>query len=124
MAKRRTFLERARYKIVAIGGAIIAIGGSIAAAPRIEPYIAAHRGYVRDRIELAQSGVLPVLRDVQIEINEGKREAAQREKRALMKELEVAKDIAHKNRIENDIAREQLTIDRLNSQIETIRKLK
>ena len=50
-----------------------ALGGAIAAVPKIEPFAPAHRAYVREQV--AEEKTMQILRDVQIEQAEGKRDA-------------------------------------------------
>lgn len=119
-------------KIAGVVGAITAaIIGVATAWPLIEPYVAAHRGYVRhvaaeigDKNELAQHQNRKVIRDLQIEQADGKRD--QIEEAIFKWEIELAKITDEQARflINSRIRELQNTKSKLENQIETLNKAK
>lgn len=112
-----------------IGVTAGAIVSAAAAWPLIEPYLAAHRGYVRyvagevsNGASTAQSESRKVIRDLQVEQAEGKRDAAAGD---LVKwEIELGKTSNDQTRalIEKQMRELTVTKHRLDSQIETLNK--
>lgn len=112
--------------VVAITGAIV---GVATAWPLIEPYMAAHRAYVRavamgltDSYQAAQSDSRRVIRDLQIEQAEGKRDSATD---AIVKwtiEIRKSNDETTKSMIQGQIDQLLMTKRRLNEQIDTLNK--
>lgn len=111
---------------MAITGAIV---GVATAWPLIEPYMAAHRAYVRavamgltDTYQAAQSDSRRVIRDLQLETAEGKRDSASDSIIKWTVELRKSNDETTKSMIQGQIDQLLMTKRRLNDQIETLNK--
>lgn len=114
--------------VAAITSAIVGIA---AAVPIVEPYMVAHRGFVRDSISFsAQANVLSqtesqrTIRDLQIEQAEGKREAVQD---ALLKwavEANKTTDTQTKQLIAERLRELAISKRMLDSQIDTLNKVR
>lgn len=117
-------------KIAGVVGAFTgAIVGGAAAWTIVEPYMIAHRGYVRfvtmqfaDKSDAAQNQSRRVIRDLQVEQADGKRDAAEE---AIFKwglELSKATDEQAKQLITARIRELQNTKQKLDNQIDTLNR--
>lgn len=111
---------------MAITGAIVGIAS---AWPILEPYMAAHRAYVRavamgltDTYQAAQSDSRRVIRDLQLETAEGKRDSASDSIIKWTVELRKSNDETTKSMIQGQIDQLLMTKRRLNEQIDTLNK--
>lgn len=119
-------------KIAGIVGALTgAVVGAAAAWPILEPYLAAHRGYVRfiameatGKYQADQLESRRVVRDIQVEQADGKRE--QTEEAIFKWQLELAKapDEQARQLISNRIRELQNTKAKLINQIDTLNKVR
>lgn len=119
----RTLALAKRHPFKTAAGLIALLGGlpaAYAGAALLEPLVPAHRGFVRDQTQIAQGAVLPVMRDMQTDVAEGKRDAYKRDKRDLTRELRTVTDPAYRERIQRDIEDADAAIDRLTNQIRSI----
>ena len=116
-------------------GAITTITGAIVgmsrALPVVEPYWPAHRMYVRDRVDFARdefkatenSNTL-ILRDLQIEQAEGKRDAVKNDLAKWAVELNKTQDPQTRQLIEKTINEQNATYERLQEQLRSLNKLR
>ena len=86
-------------------------------------FIPASHSFVRSEIHLAGDGTTKILRDLQTETAEGKRDAAKEAKSKWSLELEKATDPTTKDLIRGHMNDLDATIDRLNAQIRTLNRL-
>jgi hypothetical protein len=110
---------------------VAAIGGAVAAVPKIEPVFPAHRLYVReevrhvhDTIQMAQDASIRALRDVQVEQAEGKREAADDALATWQLKLSGTTDETAKQLIRERIRALENTQRKLDGQINTLNRLR
>ena len=124
-----------RKAITSTAAAIAAVAGAItgvnAAWPMVEPLLPAHRAYARDlsgHVEkIAESYANKnaiILRDVQVEQAEGKRDAVDGEIFKWTIELNKASDESVKPLISEQIRRLSVAKDKLNDQIKTLNAIK
>lgn len=121
-------VKKAATSITLVASCITAVA---AAAPVVEPYIAAHRGYVRDvasivdsKTKLAQAESQRVIRDLQVEQAEGKRDQTEESMFKWSRELEKATDEQAKQLIRERIRDLANTKSRLESQIRTLNEVR
>lgn len=118
-------IRRNPWKSIATALAILGgIPGAWAGAQFFEPAVPASRSYVRDLVHVAQNSVLPVLRDLQIETAEGKRDAAETAIDRFNLELNRAQTDDERMKINRAIRDQINTRDKLNGQIKTLNNLK
>ncbi len=112
--------------VVAITAAIV---GVATAWPLLEPWVAAHRGYVREvssaiefKLNLAQIKGYAAIRDIQIEQAEGKRDQVEDSIFKWNIEMEKAPDLQSKSLIADRIRDLQNIKRKLDSQLDTLNK--
>lgn len=101
------------------------------AAPIVEPYWFAHRLYVRNSVESVRSefkatenGNTIILRDVQIEQAEGKRDAVKNDLAKWAVELTKTQDPTTRQLIEKTISEQTATYERLQEQLRSLLKMR
>ena len=123
-----TPLRKSCTILAAFFGAITAFA---AAWPVMEPFIPAHRAYARDLTDHVEQVAenyanknAAILRDVQVEQAEGKRDAVDGEIFKWTIELNKASDESVKPLISEQIRRLSVAKDKLNDQIKTLNAIK
>lgn len=122
-------------KIVTISSAVTVFLGTIIsinkAAPIMEPWAPAHRMYVRDyadgiknELQTADTGNSYILRDLQIEQAEGKRDAAKNDITKWNLELAKTKDPSTRALIDKTIIDLNANYEKLQEQIRTLTKMR
>lgn len=119
-------------KIAGVVGAIFgAIASGAIAWPHIEPWLAAHRGYVREvsaavstELKEAQDKGYSALRDLQVETANGKLDQTEDNIAKWNVELNKAADDQAKQLIQGQIRKLDATRDGLKEQIKTLNKVR
>ena len=117
-------LRKAITSITVTASCITAVA---AAAPTVEPFVPAHRAYVRyeteeftSKLKLAQTEVQRTLMNIQKEQADGKKEAAENDLFKARLELGKATDDQTKQFIGEQVHKLESTIRKLDSQIDTL----
>ena len=90
----------------------------------VESGIPAHRGYVREHVRVAQAPQQMIYRDIQLEINDGKRTNAASDLAKWKLEKLKTKDPVTLELIDKQIGEKEREIDGLVDQRKTLNKLK
>lgn len=96
------------------------VTGAAAAWPHVEPWLAAHRGYVRFVVNENKE----VLRDVQLDLANQKRESVEDSKSKWQLELSKAATEQARDLIQQRLRELERIHERLNSQIRSIEAVK
>jgi len=125
-------IKRNPWKFITAALALLAgIPGYVAGANYLEPAVPAQRYWVRNHVEeettklkLTEDTTLKVLRDLQIETAEGKRDNAANARAKFELDYAHEKNDERKLEIGKTIRSLQGTEDKLNQQIKTLNKLR
>lgn len=117
--------------ITAIFAFVAAIGGAVKAWPDLEPGMPALRHYVRSevtdaerRVKIAQEGTVRILRDLQIEQAEGKRDRIENDIAKWALERGKTQDPGTAAMIDEELRRSVQTKQRIDRQIETLTRMR
>ena len=104
--------------IKSVTAVAVMVSAIVGAATVAEPYLPAHRGYVR----LSEAQVERSMHEVKVDIANGKREATDNDLFKAGLELKRATDEGTKEYIQQQILRLQQTKEKLDRQIDTLER--